>query len=95
MGTPQSKPPMNTDHKNGSQAKEASDPILPRLLDLARTASYLGVSHWTVRDLEAAGILPRVRVPLPNRGELRKLLFDREDLDRLIDVWKDRFSSTR
>ncbi len=63
--------------------------IEPRLLDLEATAVYLGVSPWTVRDLEAAGVLPRVRIPLPNNGELRKLLFDREDLDRLIGVWKE------
>jgi len=24
------------------------------------------------------------------RGELRKLLFDRLDLNRLVEVWKDR-----
>lgn len=61
----------------------------PRLLDLRATATYLGVSEWTVRDLDAVGVLRRVRVPLPNGGELRKLLFDREDLDRLIQAWKD------
>ena len=61
----------------------------PRLLDLRATASYLGVSDWTVRDLDAAGVLRRVRVPLPNGGELRKLLFDRTELDRLIEAWKE------
>ena len=65
-------------------------PVPPRLLDLHATAAYLGVSEWTVRDLEAAGVLHRVRVPLPNGGELRKLLFDRAELDRLIEAWKDR-----
>ncbi len=64
--------------------------VPPRLLDLDDTAAYLGVSPWTVRDLEAAGVLRRVRVPLPNSGELRKLLFDREDLDHLVSLWKDR-----
>jgi hypothetical protein len=64
-------------------------PVSPRLLDLHTAAAYLGVSEWTVRDLEAAGTVPRVRVPLPNSGELRKLLFDRVDLDRMIDSWKD------
>ena len=64
-------------------------PVSPRLLDLHTAAAYLGVSAWTVRDLEAAGVVPRVRIPLPNAGELRKLLFDRADLDRLIDRWKD------
>ncbi len=60
-----------------------------RLLSLDATAAYLSVSPWTVRDLEAAGVLPRVRVPLPNGRELRKLLFDKADLDRLIGAWKD------
>ena len=64
-------------------------PITPRLLDLSAAALYLSVSAWTVRDLEAAGVLPRVRIPLPDRGELRRVLFDKDDLDRLIAVWKD------
>lgn len=64
-------------------------PVLPRLLDLHGAALYLGVSGWTVRDLEGNGTLKRVRVPLPNGGELRKLLFDRAELDRLIEAWKD------
>src|SRR5205809_7547972 len=29
-----------------------------------------------------------VRVPLPGGAELRKLLFDKVELDRLIDAWK-------
>ncbi len=60
----------------------------PRLLSLADAALYLALSVWTVRDLEAKGILPRIRIPLPNNGEIRKLLFDREDLDRFIEAWK-------
>jgi hypothetical protein len=64
-------------------------PISPRLLDLSTAAAYLGVSAWTVRDLETGGVLSRVRVPLPGGGELRKVLFDREDLDHLITRWKD------
>jgi hypothetical protein len=63
--------------------------LVPRLLDLDAAATYLGVSPWTVRDLEAAGVLPRVRVPLPSGRELRKLLFDKADLDRLIEAWKE------
>jgi hypothetical protein len=62
---------------------------LPRLLDVDAAAAYLGVSPWTIRDLDGAGVLPRVRVPLPSGAELRRLLFDREDLDRLVAVWKD------
>jgi len=60
-----------------------------RLLDLEGTAAYLGVSVWTVRDLEAAGSLRRIRSPLANGGELRKLLFDVGDLDGLIEAWKE------
>ena len=73
---------------NGGSTALDSRSIAPRLLDLAGTAAYLSVSDWTVRDLETAGVLKRVRIPLPAGGELRKLLFDRGDLDRLIDAWK-------
>jgi hypothetical protein len=75
--------------KNGAQATQTTAPLI-RLLDLHGAAVYLSVSEWTVRDLETAGVLPRVRIPLPDAGELRKVLFDRMDLDQLIDRWKDR-----
>jgi len=74
---------------NGAGVRVAVAQITPRLLDLHATAAYLGVSTWTARDLEAAGIIRRVRIPLPNHGEVRKLLFDREDLERLVMQWKD------
>ena len=64
------------------------EPIEPRLLNLKAAATYLGVSPWTVRDLEARGVLKRVSVPLSAGEELRKLLFDKVDLDRLIEAWK-------
>jgi len=65
-------------------------PVTPRLLDNESAAKYLGVSVWAVRDLEAGGQLPRVRLALPGGKELRRLLYDRNDLDRLIDRSKDR-----
>jgi hypothetical protein len=68
-------------------------PALPasegRLLDVRAAARYLGLAVWTVRELEWQGILPRVRIPLPGGKDLRKLLLDRVDLDRLIAAWKD------
>ena len=64
-------------------------PVAPRLLDLHGAATYLGVSEWTVRDLETGGFLRRVRLPLPNGGEVRKLLFALEDLDQLVNASKD------
>ncbi len=76
-------------NSHSSLASVAIVPLTPRLLDLPASAGYLSVSVWTVRSLESAGILTRVRVPLPNQGELRKLLFDKVDLDRLIASWKD------
>jgi hypothetical protein len=62
--------------------------IAPRLLGLDAAAVYLGLSTWSVRDLETTGTLRPVRIPTAGQGELRKLLFDRADLDRLIETWK-------
>ncbi len=83
-------------HRGRPSSRQSEDAVTPpvslavvaaRLLDVDAAAAYLGVSPWTIRDLDAAGTLKRVRVPL--RGcELRKLLFDRDDLDRLIEEWK-------
>ncbi len=74
---------------DGASVQTTVVPVSARLLDLHSAAAYLGVSEWTIRDLEASGTVPRIRIPLPNAGELRKLLFDREDLDQLIHRWKD------
>ena len=89
MGTANHRSLINKEENEGTQAQEAFAPMRPRLLDVHATAIYLGVSQWTVRDILAGGILSRVRVPLPNHRELRKLLFDRNDLDRLIETWKE------
>jgi hypothetical protein len=45
------------------------------------------VSEWTVRDLETAGALPRVKLSLGAR-DVDRALFDRADLDRLIETSK-------
>lgn len=84
--TPQVDGGSNDARRGGAPAPVT---ITPRLLDLLATAAYLGVSPWTIRDLEAAGVLARVCVPLPGGRELRKLLFDKSDLDRLIEAWKE------
>jgi hypothetical protein len=89
LGTAMQEPQARSGDPNGTQVQITVVPVCPRLLDLHAAAAYLGVSEWTVRDLEAAGTVPRIRIPLPRAGELRKLLFDRADLDRLIDGWKD------
>jgi excisionase family DNA binding protein len=61
-----------------------------RLLDVAEAATYLSVSPWTIKDLVAAGRLPRVRLPLGADRDLRRLLVDVRDLDALIDGSKER-----
>lgn len=71
----------------GAQERAPVVPCPLRLLDLADAGRYLGVSPWTIRDLEAAGTLKRVTIPIGSK-ELRKILFDRADLDALIDRWK-------
>lgn len=89
LGTVMQEPRARSGSGDSAAVQITVVPVTPRLLDLPTAAAYLGVSAWTVRDLEATGSVPRVRIPLPNAGELRKLLFDRADLDRLIDSWKD------
>lgn len=94
-GTGRAQDPARTRVNGGSggSAGVRQTPALaalsPRLLDLRAAAAYLGIAPWTVRELEWRGVLRRLRVPLPNGGELRKILFDREDLDRLVERWKD------
>jgi len=62
---------------------------VPRLLDLEGAAAYLGLSPWTIRQLEWKGVLPRVRLPNGDGRDIRKVLFDVRDLDRLVDRSKD------
>ncbi len=65
-------------------------PLAPRLLDITAASKYLGdLSEWTTRDLISSGHLRRVRLPLQNGGELRRVLVDVRDLDRLIETSKD------
>ena len=61
----------------------------PRLLGLRAAAAYLGVGERTARELDAAGVLRRVRIPAPGAAAVRRLLYDRQDLDALIEAWKD------
>lgn len=89
-GTDGLQPIGTAKEKLGAVVSLTVAPIAPRLLDLNSAAQYLGVSTWTIRELSDNGILPRVRIPLPKAGELRKLLFDRQELDELVNRWKER-----
>ncbi len=70
----------------------------PRLLDLAHLAAYLEIGKSTVLALKAQGALPRP-VPVPElivhkgsrtttRPGMRRLLWDREDIDQMVETWK-------
>jgi hypothetical protein len=64
---------------------------VPRLLDVAATAAYLGgLGEDTVRELDASGVLTPARVKIPGRDgqPMRKVLFDRLELDRLVAGWR-------
>ncbi len=70
-------------------AYQAVAPIPPRVFDLPNAARYLGVSERLVWGWAKSGRLRRVRYFDENGKELRKLVFDKADLDRLVDLSKD------
>jgi hypothetical protein len=87
-GRPRTRPPATA--KADPIEAAALRALAPRLVDLEGAATYMGrVSVWTIRDLIDNGSLPRVRVPLPGGRELRRVLVDVRDLDRLIEQAKD------
>lgn len=87
-GRPRTRPPALP--KPDPIATAALRVLTPRLVDLEGAATYMGrVSVWTIRDLIDNGSLPRVRVPLPGGRELRRVLVDVRDLDKLIYQAKD------
>ena len=82
---------MNGAVVSGAQDSQSGWPTLaPRLLDVPALAAYLGgLSTDTVRELDASGVLSSARVKIPGRGgePLRKVLFDRAAIDRLVGGW--------
>jgi len=71
-------------------ASDATSNALPRLLGVEAAGRYLGVSTWTVRDLVAGRQLHPVRLALPSGKAVRRLLFDRVQLDLLIEASSSR-----
>ena len=59
---------------------DVGEALHSRLLNFHDAASYCGVRPTTIRRLMERGVLPTVRLPL-----VRRVLFDRLDLDRLIE----------
>ena len=57
----------------------------PRLLTRQQAADYLNLSSDMLDRLTQQGELPRVQLVLGNRN-VRKVLYDRADLDRLVEL---------
>jgi len=55
------------------------------LLTRHQAANYLNLSSDMLDRLTQQGELPRVQFPLGNRN-VRKVLYDRADLDRLVEL---------
>lgn len=82
-------PTGNTEPKRRYKALQAPAQVAPRLLDVPAAGVYLGgLKPRTVWGLIAKGTLRRVHIPLPNGGELRRVLVDRQELDALIERGK-------
>ena len=56
--------------------------IEPRLLSQQEAARYLGISHWTIRDLVFRGEIPFIKIG-------RRVLLDRQDLDSYLNRSKN------
>ena len=92
-GKPGRPPSANRAPGDSGQDSQFGQPSLAerRLLDVAMAAAYLGdLGEDTVRELDARGVLTPARVKIPGRGgqPIRKVLFDRLELDRLVSGWR-------
>jgi predicted DNA binding CopG/RHH family protein len=89
-----------TDHRmTAATAPEPGELILPRLLNMRQAAKYLGCSFWTIRDYVLQGLIPVVNLPplrartgARQRETLRRVVIDRADLDKFVDMRKSRSS---
>jgi excisionase family DNA binding protein len=85
--TPRSDPRVHGGADTRPPASHASG-LVPRLLSARDAATYLAIGYETVLDLVKAGTLRPVRLAVRPHTDLRKLLFDRADLDRLVEASK-------
>jgi excisionase family DNA binding protein len=68
-----------------TQDSPSCAPPGPRLLTRQQAADYLNLSSDMLDRLTRQGELPRVQLLLGNRN-VRKVLYDRADLDRLVEL---------
>ena len=66
---------------------QAPIPVAPLLMSAHAAAKYLGVPYTSLRDWALRGHVPIVHVP-----GCRRLWFDRRDLDRAVQSWKESVS---
>jgi excisionase family DNA binding protein len=52
---------------------------LKRFLNIKEAAIYLGISHWTVRDIAGRGEIPPIKV------SHKILRFDIKDIDKFME----------
>ena len=67
--------------QNTQPSSKLSSAAQVRLFSLQDAATFLSVSYWTLRNLVWRGDLPSVQVG-------RRILIDREDLERFIESRK-------
>ena len=79
MRVPPARPAART------QDSPSCAPPGPRLLTRQQAADYLNLSPDMLDRLTQQGELPRVQLLLGNRN-VRKVLYDRPDLDRLVEL---------
>ena len=60
----------------------------PQLIDTKTAAALLGISVWTVRRLIDSGALPTVKIPATQGRDVRRILIDRTDIERVVQTWK-------
>lgn len=84
MGTLKHQAPIALDEHSEAERIKPGHPE-PRLLSGQAAARYLGVPYTSLRDWALRGHVPIIRVP-----DCRRLWFDRRDLDRAIESWKER-----
>jgi hypothetical protein len=89
------RPPVN-DETKAKRAKTRLEnqaaqlaAVTPRLLDLDGAAKYLSLTTWTLRDLIDNGTLQRVIIPAGPGRDVRRVLFDRAQLDELVLRWRE------
>jgi len=101
LGTamPQSPEPQGRRRRQQDTQSCAPLPFWPRLLTIEQASAYVGLSRDSLLGYVADGTLPVTRPQRPNTDwahrrtlanteTLRRQLFDRFDLDALVERWK-------